>query len=209
MKNPKIYTQHVRTYFALRRAVGWIGILFPFTLMLGNYFIFNGEFVLPSISRYYYSEMHDVFVGGLCAMASFMFFYSGYGRMDKWSGITAGLLTLGVAFFPTTAEGPLDLTGKVHYVCASLLFLVLAGMSLFHFPRKRRGEKKRITDKIQVICGLLMAACVIALVLYFLFFRVDGKRTCYAFVAETVALTAFGVSWLTEGMDLRKEVFEN
>jgi hypothetical protein len=49
-----------------------------------------------------------------------------------------------------------------------LLFLLLAWISLFHFPGKRPGS---------------------------------GKN-----VAETVALVAFGVSWLTEGLDLKKEI---
>jgi drug/metabolite transporter (DMT)-like permease len=204
--NRFLYEQHSHTYLALRRAVGLIGILMPFTLMLGNYFIFRGEFALRSISRYYYSDMHDVFVAALCAMALFLFFYSGYGRRERWAGILAGSLTLGVVFFPTTLAGPTDLIGRLHYVCAGLLFLLLAWISLFHFPRKRPGSAKQVTDKIQVICGLLMIACVVAIFLYYAFFRVEGLETCVVFVAETVALVAFGVSWLTEGLDLEKEI---
>jgi len=204
--NKFLYTQHTHTYLALRRAVGLIGILMPFTLMLGNFFIFRGEIVLRSISRYYHSDMRNVFVAALCAMALFMFFYSGYGRRERWAGILAGVLTLGVVFFPTTLEGPTDLIGRLHYTCAALLFLLLAWISLFHFPRKLPGSAKLVTDRIQVICGLLMIACVIAIVLYYSFFRVEGSETCVVFVAETVALVAFGVSWLTEGLDMKKEM---
>jgi hypothetical protein len=204
--NKFLYSQHTHTYLALRRAVGLIGILMPFTLMLGNFFIFKGEIVLRSISRYYHSDMRNVFIAALCAMALFLFFYSGYGRRDRWAGVLAGILTLGVVFFPTTLEGPTDLIGRLHYTCAALLFLLLAWISLFHFPRKRSGSGKHVTDKIQVICGLLMVACVIAIALYYAFIRVDGSETCFVFVAETVALVAFGVSWLTEGLDLKKEI---
>jgi hypothetical protein len=204
--NKFLYTQHTHTYLALRRAVGLIGILMPFTLMLGNFFIFRGEIVLRSISRYYHTDMRNVFVAALCAMALFMFFYSGYGRRERWAGILAGVLTLGVVFFPTTLEGPTDLIGRLHYTCAALLFLLLAWISLFHFPRKLPGSAKLVTDSIQVICGLLMIACVIAIVLYYSFFRVEGSETCVVFVAETVALVAFGVSWLTEGLDMKKSM---
>ena len=204
--NKVLYAQHTHTYLALRRAVGLIGILMPFTLMFGNFFIFRGEFVLRSISRYYHSDMRNVFVAALCAMALFLFFYSGYGRRERWAGILAGILTLGVVFFPTTLEGPTDLIGRLHYTCAALLFLLLAWISLFHFPRKLPGSAKLVTDRIQVTCGLLMIACVIAIVLYYAFFRVEGKETCVVFVAETVALVAFGVSWLTEGLDMKKEI---
>lgn len=163
--NKVLYAQHTRTYLALRRAVGLIGILLPFTLMLGNFFFFQGEIVLRSISSYYHSDMRNVFVGDICAMAIFMFFYSGYGRRDRWAGILAGFLTLGVVIFPTTLAGPTDWIGRVHYICAGSLFLLLAWISLFHFPRKRSGSRKHVTDKIQVLCGFLMIACVLATVL--------------------------------------------
>jgi hypothetical protein len=204
--NRALLSQHTQIYMGLRRAVGLIGILLPFTLMLGNYFIFQGPIVLRSISRYYHSDMRDVFVSALCAMALFMFFYTGYGRRERWAGILTGFLTLGVVFFPTTLAGPTDLIGRLHYACAGLLFLLLAWISLFHFPRKRPGAAKQITDVIQVICGVLMIACVAAIVLYYAFFRVEGRDMCVVFMAETVALVAFGVSWLTEGLDIKRAI---
>jgi hypothetical protein len=206
MKNEPIYTQHTHTYLALRKTVGWIGILLPFTLMLGNYFIFKGDLMLPSISRYYHSEMQDIFVGTMCAMACFLFFYSGYGEIDKWMGIAAGTLAIGVAFFPTPDGGPLEVIGLVHYTCAVLLFLLLAAMSLFTFPRKRPGMIKQKTDRIQIACGLIMLTCVVILVLRFSLGRWRQAESCFVFVFESVALIAFGVSWLTEGIDLKKEI---
>lgn len=203
--NRILYAQHTRSYLALRRAVGLIGILLPFTLMLGNYLLFDGDIVLRSISRYYYSEMQHVFVAALCAMALFLFFYSGYGRRDRWAGALAGVLTLGVVFFPTTRTGPTDLAGRIHYACAFSLFLLLAWISLVHFPRKRPGQNRQVTDTIQVICGLLMIACVVSIVAYY-GLKHAGVETCFVFVAETVALVAFGVSWLTEGFDLSTEI---
>jgi hypothetical protein len=204
--NKVLYAQHTRIYLALRRAVGLIGILLPFILMFGNFFLFQGEIVLRSISSYYHSDMRNIFVGALCAMAIFLFFYSGYGKRDRWAGILAGFLSLGVAIFPTTLTGPTIWIGIVHYVCAGSLFLLLAWISLFHFPRKRSGSGTYVTDKIQVLCGILIIACIFAIVLYYAFFRTDGVETCFVFVAETVALVAFGVSWLTEGLDLKREI---
>jgi len=207
MHNETIYKQHTQTYLAFRKTVGWIGILLPLLLMLGNFFIFKEDFVLPSISRYYYSSMRDIFVGALCSVAAFMFFYSGYGKRDKITGVIAGVLTLGVVIFPTTIEGPLNLAGTIHYICAGLLFLLLAWMSLFCFPRKRPGESKQATDTIQLVCGLLMLGCIAAIFLFFTVFRrIIGGDTCYVFVAETAALVSFGVSWLTEGIDLKREI---
>lgn len=195
MTSEMMYKQHTQTYLAFRKTVGWIGILLPFVLMLGNFFIFKENFVLPSISLYYYSSMHDVFVGALSSVAAFMFFYSGYGKRDKITGIIAGILTLGVVFFPTTVEGPLNIAGLIHYICAGLLFLLLAWMSLFCFPRKLPGKAKQTTDTIQLVCGMLMLTCIAAIFIYFVFIRsIIGENTCYIFIAETTALVSFGVS---------------
>ena len=89
MKNEFLYIQYTKTYFALRKAIGLIGMALPFVLMLGNYLFFDGNVILPSISQYYHSPMRDVFVGGLISIASFLFFYSGYGKEDRIAGILA------------------------------------------------------------------------------------------------------------------------
>ena len=205
--NKLLLKQHTHMYLSLRMAVGMIGILLPFVLMFGNIFFFQGEIFMRSISRFYHSDMGNIFAGALCAIAIFMFFYSGYGRRERWAGILAGVLTLGTAFFPTTLAGPLDWVGKLHYFCAISLFLLLAWISIFHFPRKRSGEPTQATDRIQVICGVLMMASTVAsVVYYYAYFLPRGEETCFVFVAETVALVAFGVSWLTEGLDLKKEI---
>lgn len=206
MKNEYLYRQYTETYLALRRAVGWIGILLPLTLILGNYLIFQGEIFLSSISRYYYTPMGSVFVGALCADAIFMFFYSGYGKTDRIPAVGAGIFLLGVVIFPTSLDGKIGLVGLLHYICAAGLFLVLSFMSLYNFPRKRPGTPKQVTDSIQIICGLVMLTCVIAAGIYLVLSQVKGLESNFFFFAESVALIAFGVSWLTEGLDLKQEI---
>jgi len=205
MKNEFLYIQYTKTYFSLRKAIGVIGMALPFVLMLGNYLIFDGNVVLPSISQYYHSPMRDVFVGGLISMASFLFFYSGYGKQDRIAGILAGFLALGVAFFPTSIAG-ISEGGEIHGVFAISLFVVLALISIFDFPRKRPGMEKQATDTLQVICGFVMLGCIIATFLY-LFTRGFTKPEGYfIFIAESTALIAFGLSWFTEGLDLKREI---
>jgi hypothetical protein len=120
------YSRHTYSYMTLRKAVGWIGLLLPFVLMFGGFFIFKGKFVESSISYYYHTDMRDVFVGALCAVALFLFFYSGYDKWDDWAGNQGGLFALGVAWFPTTKSGPGDWAGQVHLICALLFFIILA-----------------------------------------------------------------------------------
>ncbi len=204
--NRILYEQHTRMYFSLRKAVGLIGVLFPFVLMLGNYLVFGGDIVMRSISRYYHTGMRNVFVAALCAIALFMFFYSGSGRRERWAGVVAGVLTIGVVFFPTTLEGPADFIGLTHYVCAISLFLLLAWISGFHFTRKLPGHTWRMTDTLQLVCGIVMAASVLSVLAYHWFLRAEDVETPFVFVAETVALVAFGASWLTEGFDMESAI---
>jgi hypothetical protein len=197
------YSCHTYSYLALRKVVGLIGILLPFTLMLGLFLIFKGEIIQKSISYYYYTGMGDVFVGALCAVALFMFFYCGYDKWDDWIGNAAGLFALGVAWFPTTEVGLSNLIGKIHFACAALFFLTLAVFSLFLFTKTHKHIKptpqKLTRNKIYITCGIIMIACLIAIVIYLNFVQDDYTGFYFVFWAETVALIAFGVSWLTKG----------
>ena len=195
------YLRHTYSYLALRKAVGFIGILLPFILMLGVVIIFKGEIIQQSVSHYYHTGMGDVFVGALCAVALFLFFYSGHDKWDDWAGNVAGIFAIGVAWFPTTAVGPSDLIGKIHLTCAALFFLTLAFYSLFLFTKKGSNPKpqKLRRNIIYIICGLIMIACLIAIAIYHNFIQDDNSKSYFVFWAEMVALIAFGVSWLTKG----------
>ena len=191
----------IYSYLALRKAIGWIGILLPFTLLVGNILFFGSKSVLQSISHYYYSGMRDLFVGEVCAIALFLFFYKGYDNWDKWVANFAGLCAVGVAFFPTTTEGINNWTGVIHFYCAAGFFLSLSGFSIFLFTRKGPDptpEKLR-RNIIYVVCGLVIIVCMMAILIYFNFINNDKPKSGFVFWTETVALIAFGLSWLTKG----------
>lgn len=189
------------SYLALRRAVGWIGILLPFVLMMGMMLIFKQRPVLKTISLYYYSGMRDVFVGSICSIALFLFFYKGYDKWDNRAANLAGFFAVGIALFPTVREGPLCWTAIVHFICAVFFFIILSLFSIFIFTRTRSfpTRQKQTRNKIYLICGLLMIASLLSIMIYFSFFDYEKSDSCFVFWAETVALMAFGVSWLTKG----------
>ena len=195
------YLRHTYSYLALRKVVGWIGILLPFILMFGVFLIFKGEIIQESISHYYHTGMGDIFVGALCAVALFMFFYSGHDKWDDWTGNVAGFFAIGVALFPTTEVGSSDLTGAIHFTCAALFFLTLAIFSLFLFTRRGSNptRQKLTRNKIYIICGLIMIACLVAIAIYMNFIHKNSSGSGFVFWAETIALVAFGISWLTKG----------
>jgi hypothetical protein len=189
------------SYLALRNSLGWIGILLPFVLMIGMLLIFNGNAIQKTISQYYYTGMRDVLVGALCAIALFLFFYKGYNKWENRAGNIAGLFAIGIAWFPTTETDPQNFTGKVHFFCAAAFFIILALFSIFFFTRKvphptRRKLKRNL---IYVACGLTMIVCLASIIIYFSFFHSDNADSHFVFWAESLALIAFGVSWLTKG----------
>ena len=189
------------SYLALRNAIGWIGILLPFVLMGGLFLIFNEKVIQKTISQYYHTGMRDVFVGSICAIALFLFFYKGYNKWEDRTATLAGFFAIGIAWFPTTQSGPLDLAGKIHLICASVFFIILAGFSLFFFTitaahPTRRKVKRNI---IYVICGVIMIVCLVSIVIFYNFFLTDNPDSYFVFWAETVTLIAFGVSWITKG----------
>ena len=84
-------------------------------------------------------------------------------------------------------------------------------ISLFLFTRTDPGPTKRKLkrNRIYVACGLVMVASLIATEIFILFFEDDHPRSDFEFWTETIALVAFGVSWLTKGGTLypdKKEI---
>jgi hypothetical protein len=60
-------------------------------------------------------------------------------------------------------------------------------------------DKKRQRNKIYVACGITMVACI-ALIAAGKFFMTPewNKQTSFMFWLESIAVVAFGVSWLTK-----------
>jgi hypothetical protein len=199
MKTQNEIPDRIYSFKALRKSVGWIGILLPFTLMLGDFLISRGPVPLYSISKYYFSGMRDVMVGALCAISLFLFFYKGYNKWDVWTSNLAGISALCTAFFPTVKEGPLNLSANIHFVTAAIFFVTLAFISLFLFTKGNSNPtpQKKSRNLIYRGCGLVMVASLIALILFFMFFSSNTSK--FAFWTETLALIAFGISWLVKG----------
>jgi hypothetical protein len=196
----------IHSYLTLRKAVGYLGMSLPFTLMTGYFLFFHGTRILFSISHYYYSGMRDVFVGTICFIALFLFFYRGYdnwGKInwDKWITNISGFFALGIAFFPTTDKEPGNWVASVHFVCAASFFLLLSFYSIGIFTKKVPAptKEKLIRNKIYITCGLVMIGCLIAIFIYLNLPLSANSDSSFVFWGETLALVAFGISWLTKG----------
>lgn len=208
MPSPKPNDPLVISYMTLRKAVGGIGIALPFVLVLGDIAFFHAPGIQESISRYYYTGMRDVLVGSICAIAVFMISYHGPERTDDISGDLACLFALGVALLPATplpTEKATDLEkalGAAHYFSAACLFLTLAYFSLVLF-RKRAPQptlQKLKRNSVYLWCGLIILACIVLTIpVKLLPGNSPFLRLSPVFWLESLAIVAFGVSWLTKG----------
>lgn len=176
-----------------------------------------------SISHYYYTTMGEMFTGVLCAVALFLFCYKGHplrpgekGLSDSFVTNAAGLFALGVVIFPTSSEEGCCITdnmrtfmsstytGYIHFAFAALFFLALAYMCLVNFRRTAQvGVKGRgHSYTLYLVCGWIMLACLLSIFIYAMWLApahdCSGKYHV-VFILETIALVAFGISWLTKG----------
>lgn len=210
-KDPRLIS-----FKTLVQSIGWMSVLLPAAMLVGNYLFGGCHSIQDSVSDYYYTITGDLLVGILCAVALFLISYKGYpgDRLDSILSTSAGILALGVAFFPTNETStdscaiihlPLnELRSNLHNVFSAALFLVLAAISLFQFTKSRgvvvtRQKKQR--NRVYRVCGVLMLVCIVLLALYANVRDNMPWLKAYkpVFWFESGALLAFGVSWLVKG----------
>lgn len=206
------------TYRTLRKSVGILGIVLPFLLIVG-FDLFDKQCTSfpPSISHFYYTDMGNWFVGTLCAVSLFMFCYNGHDKSDKIASKLAGLFALLVAMFPTDfnsfaniicsrislQENPL--ANIIHYVSAALLFCTFAFFALFQFTKTNKpgpvNRQKKKRNLIYKICGWVIVFSITGIAIIGFVDNLNARLKFLkpTFVLETVALVAFGFSWLIKG----------
>ncbi|MFD2541887.1 DUF998 domain-containing protein [Lacinutrix gracilariae] len=211
-ENPQLIS-----YQLLRQLVGLFGIVLPILLVVGAFYYGNCEIVQSSISDYYHTKMRNILVGVLCAVALFMFTYKGYDIRDSIAGNLACVFAVGVAFFPTGVDTLSTCAEQcivyepwiktVHFTFAGLFFAVLIYFSLFLFtqsktPKSEMEAPKRKRNTIFHICGYVMIACIALIALYFFYLQEaypELQKLKPVFWLESIALWAFGISWITKG----------
>jgi hypothetical protein len=207
------------SYLTMRRLIGILGISLPFIVILGG--LTQGEPALQgSISGYYYTNMRDLFVGILSGVALFLLSYRGYEQIDDIVANMSGVFALGIILFPTAMySGKAVRVGMflivdniseiIHLAFGALFFLALSFNSLFLFTRRHPGvmgrEKKR-RNIIYRSCGIVMLLAIVCIIIYTLFLRGTFVAAMNpVLVLESVALMAFGISWLVKGHTLFRD----
>jgi hypothetical protein len=216
-----------QNYLVFRNAIGIIGLATPIVLILFSGLLTAGDYwVQPSISHYYYSVMHFLFMFILIMLGSFLIFYKGNGKVmfEDVISTLAGFSAYVVAIFPTQFEGfqgnPFlnlmvwkDWYNTAHFSAAAILFICFAIMCFFIFQKSdhqlrtpEQEMKKKRRNRIYQICGFIIVASIGCIALFSFAFNdwANENFTNYVYVFEWTALWAFGISWLVKGSELFK-----
>jgi uncharacterized iron-regulated membrane protein len=132
---------------------------------------------------------------------------------DNVLSVVAGLAAIGVALLPTAGDGPLTplqqalgerVVQLVHYGCAAV-FVVLLGVLSHRFGTRegarpdRSARRRRWWRRFHHVCAYVVFAAVAFMAVTQTTGRFD---TWSLLVGETVAVLAFGASWVVKGAEL-------
>ena len=216
-KANKIWLKRIRVF------AGFLGMLLPWIALLGAYIVAKAQpgSIKPgfwadlSISETYY--VTPALAGVLTTAAVILMSYKGYDLIDHAITSLSGIFGTLIVLFPCNCAqvNPNDLVGffqlpaevshTIHCTAAVIFFILLAFNSLFLFTRSwykdENGNKvyipqtkqKKIKNVIFKVCGVGMLCGLILVPLPLNF--IPAK----VFIAEAIALTFFGVSWLIKG----------
>lgn len=191
-------------------------LLAPSCILFG---LFGLKYNLPgwymSISATYYANSKMFMIGLLYAISIFFITYKGYDWKDRVCAIIESICALGIVVFPCSTPGVPDTVGLFnlpvlvshifHCICASVLFITF-GFNvtfLFRLTGPEPTEKKKLRNKIYLICGIII----------FTFIVIHGLSSLFTFIPswfpttwfnEFVMLEAFGFAYLVKSEAISK-----
>jgi len=225
--------QEIISYQKLRTFIGFIGLFLPVAVVLGCYVFGAGNYAWQhSISHYYYSRMHIVFVCALCVLGGFLITYRGKPENIWESRVSniAGYCAFGIAAFPTQFNGfrppcrgtnqylyllkeVSDFWGSVHFVFAGFLFTCFIIFCLYFFQKPdgnyqgNEALKFKRRKRIYTTCGWGILASILLIAFFkFVIKPKSGLFVYSTFIFETTSLWFFGTAWLVKGSAALKEV---
>ncbi len=217
------------TYLTLRYGIALVGAFLPVVVYVVG--TLNHIQLQKSISAYYWASpadqdedapvenppvVHDKvkqnppsrvwFVGGLFAIAAFLYLYKGFSAAENVALNLAAMLAAGVAVFPMewrcgTACGKYSLHGFCAVVMFVFLFYVVwfrAADTLTLIPDDTARARYRRMYKI--IALAMLASPVTAFVLI----SVLKKPSSYTFFIEAAGIWAFSLYWWVKSSELKR-----
>ena len=201
----------------LRCTIGWLGMLLPWIVLLMSYSYGYG-FPDSISATYYIPTCITPFMIILGSSGLLLFSYKGYDNQDDIVCSIAGASALGICLFSCATKDLVTrwsdlaeltkvgtfqvdpfVSGILHNIFAICFFGLLAYNALFLFTKSVTKDKTKMTggkkkrNLIFRICGFGMIVSFLAIVPISIFELWGG-----VWIVETIALTFFGISWLTK-----------
>ena len=179
----------------LRILAGVLGMLLPWIVaaLVG--------YIPQSISATWYTNASTVFMIILGWASGILICYKGYELIDDVLLTCSGIAGFGICLFPCSITSEHEKIGTflidnqvsdvLHCAFAVVFFGLLAYNSLFLFTKgdPETNPKKRARNIIFRVCGVGMVASFAIILL---------PIPCKMWITEAVALTFFGISFLTK-----------
>jgi len=211
----------------LMKLVGVLGMLLPI-LIYGFLRWSTGHVeVLESISHYYYTRSNPIFIIIISLLAIFLMIYKYEKPIDFYLSFFAGFAALIVLLLPTSSliikcddfcnDYIMSFLEKnkfrvwTHYIAAAIFLGILNYMCFFLFtktdPSLVKTEMKIKRNNVYIFCGSVMTLALIVILLGTVNvidpdFYIDNNLT---FWMESLAVEAFGFSWLVKGGFILKD----
>lgn len=214
MKRDELQEHIFGTYLTLRYGIVLIGALLPLIVyVVGK---FGGVSLQDSISDYYWASpleggeapSRNWFVGGLFAVAAFLYLYKGFSTAENVALNLAAILAVGVAIFPTEWNcGTAYRRFSLHGFCAVSMFACLAYVVWFRardtlslVPENATPSPARYRQLYLIVGGVMLASPLTAFVLNSLI----GTRSSFVFFIEAAGIWAFALYWWIKSSELKK-----
>ena len=208
---PHAPNQDTRTVRRLRRGIGFVAIVLPVAVTIGNAVIDGHVRLLGSVSGAYYTGMRDVFVGSMAAIGIFLLIYR-HAKIDDVLSNLGGVSALVVALFPakeinTDIPQTEKIIGIVHLAASTLMFLIMAIFCFFVFTRpdvrmdkSDLPQSKRVRNRLYVLSGWVLVLALAAGAAGSMYLPHDLMvKIEPMFWGEAIAIWAFGFAWLVKG----------
>ncbi|AJA08512.1 Putative membrane protein [Sphingopyxis fribergensis] len=200
------------SYEILRNGIGVLALAFPIVMLVGG----GLDHIQGSLSAYYHfnpsaptqygaGTMRDAFVGMLCAIGAFLFFYRGHSLREDIALNCAGIAAVLVAFiptdWPTVAGASTTIKGTIHWVSATIFFVMIGYVCIFRardtlFLTHDAGRRIAF-HRIYLCFGTLMLVTPAAAAISF---KQSGHGTL---TIEICGIFVFSAFWLVKGYEIR------
>ena len=196
-------------YKRIRNICGFLGMILPWISIVSILFIKDrpsGSF--KSISCTYYQS--PVLAAILTSACIVLITYDGYSKIDNIITTLSGVFGFGIILFPCgvnfdfvdpSAVGffqiPMNVSDKLHSICAITFFALLAYNSFFLFTKGSENPTKQ-----KKIRNFIYRGCAIGMVIGSIVCSLLNKFTDIpnmTMIMEIILLQFFGISWLTKG----------